>query len=318
MGAWAGVDVEERVLAGRVCGTLWAVAAVTVSLFVVLPGIDHAHRDWVLSLAAGSLVWGLAQALVIPWRRVPGWLLHLSVLAGFAVIAALVASSGASKSPGWIYLFFVAVFASYFFQARAALVVMAGCVLVQAAPIVYDHNWTHTDYTGELVIAAPAYFAFGVSVLLGKALMRRHRARAEMLAGEQAALRRVATAVIGGEPPEVIYALVARECAARLGAGAAGVLRFDEDDAATVMGSWADHEGGSYASGTVIEVRPGSDIAQARDLNVPVRIEGHAPGSPVANLGYTASIVCPVMVGGRAWGAVVVAASEPSRLTGGD
>lgn len=318
LAALAEVDVEERILAGRVCGTLGAVAAITAGLFVVLPGLDHAHRVWVLSLAAGWLGWGLAQALVIPWRRVPGWLLHLSVVAGFAVIAALVASSGASRSPGWIYLFFIAVFASYFFPAPAAAVFLIGCVLVQAAPIVYDHAWSHTDYAGELVIAAPAYFAFGVTVLLGKALMRRHRARAEMLAGEQAALRRVATAVIQGEASEVIYALVARECAALLGAGAAGVLRFDDGDQATVMGSWADHEGGNYVPGTSIPVRPGSDVAQARDLGLPVRIEGHAPGSAVARLGYSASIVCPVMVGGRIWGALAVAASDPVRLTAGD
>src|SRR5438105_4763322 len=139
----AEVDSEERLLAGRAAGALWATAAITVSVFIVLPGVDHAHPAWVLSLAGGSLVWGLAQALLIPWRRVSGWLLHFSVLAGFAVIAALVASSGGSMSPGWIYLFFIAVFASYFFPAPAAVAFMAGCVLVQAAPITYDPGWSH-------------------------------------------------------------------------------------------------------------------------------------------------------------------------------
>ena len=30
------------------------------------------------------------------------------------------------------------------------------------------------------------------------------------------------------------------------------------------MGSWADHEGGRYEPGTVIPIRPGSDVAHAQ------------------------------------------------------
>ena len=50
-------------------------------------------------------------------------------------------------------------------------------------------------------------------------------------------LRRVATAVVGGEPAERIYELVAREAAALLGGGAAGILRIEHEGEATVMGS---------------------------------------------------------------------------------
>ena len=56
---------------------------------------------------------------------------------------------------------------------------------------------------------------------------------------------------------------MAREAAALLGAGAAGIIRFDGENEATVMGSWADHEGGRYLPGTVIEIKPGSDVARA-------------------------------------------------------
>jgi len=315
--ALAEIQPEERRLAGRSCGALWALGGVTLAAFTVLPGVDHSHRGWVLSLAAGALAWGAIQLFAVPWRRVPPWIVHLSVLAGFAVIAALVAASGASRSPGWIYLFFVAVFASYFLAPPVAAACLVGCVLVQAAPMLYDRAWSRTDFVAQLVVAAPAYLAFGVTVLAGRSLMGRHRARAELLAGEQAALRRVATAVIEGEAPEAIYALVAREAAGLLGAGAAGVLRFD-GDGATVMGSWADHPGGSYEPGTVIPVRRGSDVAQARDLRVPVRIEGHAPDSAVGRLGYSASIVSPVIVGGGAWGALAVAASDSAPLTAAD
>ena len=111
---------------------------------------------------------------------------------------------------------------------------------------------------------------------------------------------------------------MARESAALLGAGAAGIIRFESGDEATVMGSWADHEGGRYLPGTVIEVTPGSDVARARESGLPVRIEGHPADSPVGRLGYTASIVSPVRVGGRSWGALAVTAAEPVRLTTAD
>jgi len=318
LGAVFSVEPEERVFAGRVAGALWSLGGLTLASFVVLPGIDHQHRAWVLALAGGALVWGLLQGLAIRWPRTPGWLIHLSVALGVAVIVAAVASSGGSHSPGWIYLFFVAIFASYFFSPALAALYLVGCVLSLAVPLLYDARWSHNDYVGELVIAAPAFIAFGATVIVGKSMMRKHRARAELLAAEQSALRRVATAVIEGADSETIYALVAREAASLLGAGAAGILRFDDRDQATVMGSWADHPGGNYASGTVLAVRPGSDVAQARDRHIPVRIDGHAPGSPVDRLGYTASIVSPVIVSGRAWGALAAAACEPARLTAAD
>jgi diguanylate cyclase (GGDEF)-like protein len=313
----AGVAAEERLLAGRACGMLWAIGGVTAASFLRLPGIDHSHRDRVIALVAGALSWGLVQALAVPWRRVPGWLLHVSALAGFAVVAVLVASTGASRSPGWIYLFFVAVFAAYFFPAPAALAYLAGCVLVQAAPLVYDRHWSSTDFVAELVAAAAAYFAFGATVLVGKAHMRRHRAQAELLAAEQAALRRVATAAIQGEAAEAIYDLVASEAARLLRAGAAGVLRFD-GDRATVMGSWADEEEWRYKPGATIPVDPGSDLARARALGAPVRIAGHLLGSPIARVGYSASIIAPVLIDDHAWGALAVAAANPSGLGVGD
>jgi diguanylate cyclase (GGDEF)-like protein/putative nucleotidyltransferase with HDIG domain len=56
-------------------------------------------------------------------------------------------------------------------------------------------------------------------------------------------------------------------------------------------------------------------MARARETGLPVRVGDHAPGSPVDQLGYSASIVAPVFVGGRVWGAVAVAAADPAQLT---
>lgn len=307
LAAVTAVEPEEKVLAGRVCAALWALGGLTGALLAVLPGLTHHHRGWVFLLAGLATGFACVLAFGTPWARTSSALIHLAVSAGFAVIAALVAASGGSRSPAWIYLFFVAMFASYFFDPRVAILYLAGCVLTEAAPMLYDSRWKNGEYVGTLVIAGPACLAFGTTVMLGKSLMRKHRARSELLAAEQGALRRVAMAVIEGADADTVFALVAAETAALLGAGAAGILRFDEGELATVVGSWADHPGGNYAPGTIIPVRPGSDVARARGERVAVRIEGHPPGSPVAKLGYSSSIVSPVIVGGRTWGALAAA-----------
>jgi diguanylate cyclase (GGDEF)-like protein len=317
-GAYAelgSLEAEERGLAGRVAGALWALGGLTLGTFGLLPGIEQTHSVLIAALAGAAVLWGLIQAFLVPWPRVPQWLLHLSVLAGFAVIAVVVASTGGSRSPGWIYLFFVAIFAPYFFAPTTAALYSLGCVLIQAIPMLYDPSWTQGQYTGDLVIAAPTYFVFAATILTGRSLAHRLRARAELLAAEQSALRRMAALVLDGEPPGAIYAEVSREAARMVGAGAAGILRFDSETEAVVVGSWADHDGGSYQAGTSVHVRHGSDVATARERRAPVRIDWHEPGSPVDRLGYSASIVVPVIVSGRVWGAIAVAANASAGLT---
>ena len=114
-----------------------------------------------------------------------------------------------------------------------------------------------------------------------------------------------------GEAEGLIYEFVSRELALLLHAGAAGILRFDDAQMATVMGSWSDHPEGRYVPGTAIPIRPDSDVARARETGHSVRIDAHVEGSPVDRLGYLASIVAPVHVGGKPWGALAVAAREP-------
>jgi diguanylate cyclase (GGDEF)-like protein len=309
------LDPEERVLAGRLSGALYVMGGLTLWSFVLLPGVDHHHPGWIIGISAGALIGGLCSLGVIDWSRRGPWLIHLSNTTGFVVIASEVASSGGGSSPGWIYLFFIVVFASYFYRWMVGALYVAASVLIFALPLIYDPNWSHSAFLSRLVVGGFSFVALGVTIASGKELMRRVRSRAELLAAEQGALRRVATAVIEGHPPESVFELVAREAAALLRGGAAGILRFDSEEAATVMGSWADHEGGRYERATIIPIRPGSDVARAQETGLPVRIDSHRPGTPVHRLGYAASIVAPVRVGGHIWGAVAVAAAQPRRLT---
>lgn len=67
------------------------------------------------------------------------------------------------------------------------------------------------------------------------------REREAELAEEQAALRRVATLVAGGAPPEDVFAAVAREVSHVLALPLVEMCRYEPDETATVIGAIGDH-----------------------------------------------------------------------------
>jgi diguanylate cyclase (GGDEF)-like protein/putative nucleotidyltransferase with HDIG domain len=318
LAALAAVDPEERTLAGLVSGVLYVIGGLTLASFLVLPGVTHGYPAALLAVAGGAFLWGASSIILIDWDRAPAWLIHVSTAGGFGVVAAAVAASGGAGSPAWIYLLFIAVFAAYFYRRPVAIAYLVGCVLTHAITLLYDPSAAHDKFLAQMVIADGAYIVLGGAIIAGKRLMWRLRVRAERLAAEQGSLRRVATAVVGGEPTERIYELVAVEAAALLGGGAAGILKLENPARAVVMGSWADHDGGRYEAGTVIPIVPGSDFDQALQRNWPVRVLNHAPNSVVGRLGYASSIVAPVRVAERTWGVLAVTSAAPDGLTRSD
>jgi signal transduction histidine kinase len=149
-------------------------------------------------------------------------------------------------------------------------------------------------------------------------------ARAEIarLAGEQAALRRVAALVAKAVPPEEIFAAVAEELAQFSGAGIALVLRYEAHDAATVLGCWSDM-GRPAAAGTRLTVTGEGVAATVLRTGRPARAARFAgpPGSVadyLHRIGMRVGTGSPVVVGGRLWGAVITATTRPDGLRPGD
>ena len=316
----AAVEVapDERGLAGRVSGVLYGVGGLTLWLSAAVAPVKGVIWPLLLAVSGVAVVWGLISLTVIRWQQAPSGLIHLSSTAAFGVIAVAMVSFGGAGSPAWIYLFFVGVFAAYFYRPAVACVYLAGCVCTHAMALLLDTGAAQGTAVAQFVIASPAYFVLGGAIAAGRQQMWKARLEVERLAAEQGALRRVATAVVGGDTPERLYALVAYEVARLLGAGAAGILRLQTPTEAIVMGSWADHDGGRYKPGTPVPVRPGGDVARALTTRRPVRIDTHAPGTPVRRLGYSSSIVAPFQVAEKIWGVLAVTADEPGRLTADD
>jgi PAS domain S-box-containing protein len=159
------------------------------------------------------------------------------------------------------------------------------------------------------------------------------RSELAQLAEEQAALRRVATLVARGTPPEEVFAAVTEEIGRLLGTSLAGMARYESDDTLTVVATWSEGEhGGAHPLVPGPWPLDGDDLASTVwRTGRSVRIDDYhgVPGRIAAfvrdELGVLSSAGSPIAVEGRLWGVLFVHAKqtdEPlpldteSRLTG--
>jgi GAF domain-containing protein len=146
------------------------------------------------------------------------------------------------------------------------------------------------------------------------------------IAGEQAALRRVAMLVAQAPPPEAVFAAVAAEAGRLLGADVALSVRYDPRDSITVLGAWT-------SSGAAAPLPLGSQLP----------LGGHNATTLVFRTGQTArvdhadmsgvigdlaaqggrrraSVGVPIRVEDRLWGAMtseeLLPADAEARLAG--
>jgi len=173
---------EERDLAGRLAGVLFLTAGITAVVLLLVPGIENAHRLWVIALAAVCVSWGLfCVTLAQPERHGP-WFWHAPAIGSLFIVAGVAASTGGADSPARFYLFFLLFYATYFYRRHDAFPYVLGCVAVALLPLFYDGNAVADGYIGELIIVCPAYLLLGGLIIQGKELLVDLRERAEKLA----------------------------------------------------------------------------------------------------------------------------------------
>ena len=173
---------EERHLAGRLAGVLFLTAGVTALVLLLLPGIENAHRTWVVALAAVCLCWGIfCVTLARPERHGP-WFWHAPAIGSLFIIGGVVASTGGADSPARFDLFFLLFYATYFYRRHDAFPYVLGCVAVALLPLFYDTNAVADGYIGELIVVCPAYLLLGALIIQGKELLVGLREHAEALA----------------------------------------------------------------------------------------------------------------------------------------
>jgi signal transduction histidine kinase len=146
------------------------------------------------------------------------------------------------------------------------------------------------------------------------------RAALARLAEEQAALRRVATLVARGTPPEEVFAAVTEEVGQLLPADRASMCRYEPDGAVTFVAFWGranEHFplGSRWSLG-------GHDLATlVSETGRPARIDNLADNLtgplavPVREGGVRSAVGVPVIVEGRLWGLVAVNSSLEQPLS---
>jgi GAF domain-containing protein len=135
-------------------------------------------------------------------------------------------------------------------------------------------------------------------------------ARGEVLrlVDEQAALRRVATLIAEEAPPETVFAAVSAE-AARLFDAQCGLLRFEPERTATVLGGSTTVEGAPV--GTRITIGGRNAVTRVFETGRPARVDSFAgdDSNPLTVLGRTvgtSAVAAPISVAGRLWGVAVL------------
>jgi signal transduction histidine kinase len=137
------------------------------------------------------------------------------------------------------------------------------------------------------------------------------------LATEQAALRRVATLVAQEPSASEVLAAVAEEVGRLMAIEGTRVLRYEPDGTATVIAGWNVEL--LLPIGERVSLEGQNITAKVFDAQLPVRMDSYLDATgPVAatlrNAGVRSSIGCPIIVGGRLWGAMVAVTSQPEPM----
>jgi diguanylate cyclase (GGDEF)-like protein len=173
---------EERDLAGALAGVLFLTAGVTALGMLVLPGVEHGHKEAVVALAAVCVGWGLFCVTLAQPERHGSWFWHVPATGSLFIVAGVAASTGGADSPARFYLFFLLVYAAYFYRRHEALPYVLGCIAVALLPLLYDGEAVGDGYIGEVIVVCPAYVILGLLMIKGKELLVSLRERAEALA----------------------------------------------------------------------------------------------------------------------------------------
>ena len=152
--------------------------------------------------------------------------------------------------------------------------------------------------TAEIGALERSFNTMGSSLEASRGELRR-------LADEQAALRRVATLVARGGPPEATFRATQTEVRALLEADSAGLIRYDEDGGATVVA--VEGNGAETPVGTRLTLEGESVAAVVSRAGSATRIDTHeeATAGDAALPGerpIRTSVGAPIVVEGHLWG----------------
>ncbi|MFD6157391.1 GAF domain-containing protein [Nocardia sp. NPDC060256] len=198
-----------------------------------------------------------------------------------------------------------------------------------ASAIAFDYfrNWPAPFVLGADDLAAVAVFlvvALLANTLAGLAKAHaaeadRRRVQADLVAEQQAALRRVATLVARGASSPLVFSAVTEETARCLGVLNATLFRYEADGSGTIVAARDEPGLPKMPVGARLTLEGDNIAAMVLHSGSPARMDNHdqAAGSAAARireLGLRAGVGAPIVVDGQLWGVIVAGTSRREPL----
>ena len=294
--------------------------------------LGRVFRTWTLSDACGVLV---VAPVILTWasRGLRG-IRRREVVEGAIALALLVALAELPPQRDVPYIVFpVLLWSALRFGPRGA----SAAILVVCSITVW--NTAHNagpfvrESTTDSLLATQLFIAIAAltSLVLAAVTAERTRVAAALaqsessqraLADEQAALRRVATLVAGGAPPNRVFEQVTKEVARLLGMPGASVMRYDGARTATVVGGWSEDGKLSLPVSSTFDLDGDTVVAKVLRTGSPQRVERYADArgdlaKTLQRSGYHAAVAAPVTVAGGLWGALAAGTRSDEPLPEG-
>ncbi|MGW0158012.1 GAF domain-containing sensor histidine kinase [Mycobacterium sp. NPDC003323] len=178
--------------------------------------------------------------------------------------------------------------------------------------------YLHLEGRDSLAPALAVFLTLALltNVLVGQARLRaaeaeQRRSQADQLAGQQAALRRVATLVARSAELAEVYAVAVRELAHSLDVDHVTLVRFDSDDSCVVVAAYDLAHVSGIAVGERFSLTGDNLSARIRAAGAPARIDDYADAEgPIAerlrDLRVRSGAGAPLIVDGAVRGALIV------------
>jgi signal transduction histidine kinase len=325
-----GLDRVFDVLAFTGCALLAAVisaafgpTALRLGGVITTSELDDVFRTWTLGDACGALVFA---PVMLTWAAggVRG-IRRRHLVEGGVLLLALLALAELPAEREVPYVVFPALlWAALRLGPRgASTAVLIVCSITVWNTAQNDGPFVR-DSVNDSVLATQLFIAISTvtSLLLAAVTAERTRAEAAQraLAGEQAALRRVATLVAGDSTPGQVFAQVTEEVGRLLGLPGANVMHYDGDRTATVVGAWSEHGPPRFPVGAALDVDGDTAVGRVVQSGAPARVERYEAvtlAATVHSAGYRSAVAAPVHVGGRLWGVLVAVSASDEPLPAG-
>ena len=327
-----GLDRVRDVLAFIACAVIGAVISAAFGpLSLRLGGVisvselDDVLRTWTLGDACGALVFA---PVMLTWSALGMRGVHRRHLieGGVLLLVLLVLAEVPAERDVPYVVFPALLWAALRLGPRgASTAILIVCSITVWKTAQNDGPFVRESVTDSL-LATQLFIAISTVTSLLLAAVTAERARAEAaqraLAGEQAALRRVATLVAGEASPGRVFEQVTEEVGRLLGLPGVNVMHYDGERTATVVGAWSEHGQPRFPVGERFNLDGDTAVARVVQNSGPARVESYDAASgtlaaTVHSAGYRSAVAAPVNVGGGIWGVLVAVSTSDERLPDG-